>query len=74
MNAMANVISFAMVEEAGQINYVQCTSSFLVSINERKYVFKKLKSGRGRKLYACDMRKYCHGRSGIVCVTTVLPQ
>ena len=70
-NALANILSFAMVENAGKITYLQRTTSFHVHINGSSYVFEHLETGRGRNLYACNMRKYAHAQLGIVCVTTV---
>jgi len=70
-NALANVVSFAMVEDAGTIKYIQGMSTFDVHISGKHYSFSRLRTGRGRNLYACDLRQHSHGRFGVVCVTTV---
>ena len=70
-SALANVLCFADVEDRGKITYCQRQSLFRVVINRNTYIFKRIRTGDDRKLYACDMRQHARGRLGIVCVTTV---
>ena len=69
--ALANVLSFASVEDQGTITYVQRESCFRVKINGHTYVFRRIARGSGKNLYACNMRQYARGRFGVVCVQTV---
>jgi len=70
-DAVANVLSFASVEDLGEITYSQQNSCFTVSINKHRYTFKRSTKGRSRNLYVCNLRQHAYGRFGIVCVQTV---
>jgi hypothetical protein len=70
--ALANVLSYAMVEDLATIKYSQQKSHFVVRFqNGNTYVFERQRGGRKTNLYACDMRRYARGRFGIICVNTV---
>ena len=70
-DALANVLSFASVEDIGKITYIQRESCFKVLINGNTYVFRRIAHGSGKNLYACNMRQHARGRFGVVCVQTV---
>ena len=61
-DALANVLSFASVEDIGKITYIQRESCFKVLINGNTYVFRRIAHGSGKNLYACNMRQHARGR------------
>ena len=69
-NAVANVVSHATLEDVGTVTYDQANSRFTARI-QNTYVFRRVRSGKSRNLYACDLRPYGQGRFGVVCVNTV---
>ena len=70
-DAIANVLCFADVEDAGSITYSQEHSTFDVMIGGTNYTFQRIQSGSARNLYACDMRRHMRAQLGTVNVTTV---
>ena len=58
--AVANVVSCATLEDAGKVTYDQATSSFTARI-QNTYVFRRVRRGKTRNLYACNHGLCQHG-------------